>query len=81
MEGKMASNYDVALKAEAKKVTRCFHHYDTDQIALLYSRQGNPSRDALNRGVFFYIHPEIPNVAFSKRFDAAREALRRQEAV
>jgi len=75
--GKPLSNYDVALKAEAKKVVRLFHHYDTDQISLLFSRKGNPSVDALNRGVFFYAHPDLPNVAFPKRYDAARAALRR----
>lgn len=73
------SNYDTALRAEAKKVTRCFHHYDTDQNALLGARhQTRNSVKALNRGEFFYVHPDIPGIAFSKRFIAAAEALRRQ---
>ena len=80
MEEKMLSNYETALRAEAKKVIRCFHRYDTDTMSLLLSRKGRPSQDALNRGVFFYSHPDVPNVAFRKRFEAAREALRRQEA-
>lgn len=76
--GKPLSNYDAALKAEAKKVVRIFHHYDTNQISLLLSRRGKPSRDALNRGVFFYTHPDLPNVGFTTRNDAAHAALRRQ---
>lgn len=74
----MASNFEVALKAEAKRVVRSFHRYDTDTIARLYSRVGNPSQDALDRGVFFYTHQELPGICFRKRFDAAREHLRRQ---
>jgi hypothetical protein len=70
------SNYDMALKAEAKKVIRCFHRYDTDTISRLYARVGNPSRDALNKGVFFYTHPDCPGIAFNRRFEAARAALR-----
>lgn len=69
------SNFDVALKAEMKKVVRHFQHFSTDQISLLYSLSGNPCRKALNRGEFFYSHPAIPNIAFPTRSAAARRAL------
>jgi len=34
-ERSMLSNYDTALKAEAKKVKCNFYRYDTDQASLL----------------------------------------------
>lgn len=70
------SNYEVALKAEMKKVIRHFHHFSVDQISLLYSKVGNPCRAALNRGEFFYSHPEVPGISFKRRSDAANYALR-----
>jgi hypothetical protein len=73
---KATSNYDTALKAEAKKVIRCFQRYTSDQVAALYARTGRPSRDALDRGHFFYVHPAVPGVAFDKRLDAARAGIK-----
>lgn len=75
----MASNYEVALKEEMKKVIRNFHHFDLDTITLLYSRTGNPCRKALDRGEFFYSHPDVPNIAFPTRKRAAEHALNKRE--
>lgn len=69
------SNFDLALKAEMKNVVRHFQRFDTDQIALLYSKPGNPCRKALDRGEFFYSHPSMPGIAFATRSAAARRAL------
>jgi hypothetical protein len=72
----MATNYEIALKAEMKKVVRHFHHFTVDQISLLYSKVGNPCRKALDGGEFFYSHPEVPGIAFKTRSQAARYAMR-----
>lgn len=69
------SNFEIALAAEMKKVVRCFQHYTADHVALLYSRVGNPCRKALDRGEFFYCHPDVPGLAFRTRSEAARYAL------
>lgn len=71
----MASNYEVALKAEMKRVTRCFQAYSTEQRSDLMSsrRMGHRQREALGR--FFYVHPDVPGLAFSRRSDAAARAL------
>ena len=71
------TNYEIALKAERKRVVRCFQHYTTDQICNL--AVGRASRVRLmNRGEFFYMHPDLPNVAFDTRGQAAEAALRAQ---
>lgn len=70
----MNSNYEVALKAEMKRVVRCFQRYTHEQRA---------NHDTLHVGVrqrkavgeFFYIHPEVPGKAFPKRGLAAAAAL------
>jgi hypothetical protein len=70
-----ATNYEEALKAEAKKVTRCFQHYTSDQRANHASshRLGHRQRQAV--GEFFYVHPAVPGLAFSTRGQAARAGL------
>lgn len=73
------SNFEVARKAEMKRVVRCFQRYDTDQISLLYSHPGNPCRKALDRGEFYYVHPDVPNRAFPTRSRAADYALRQAQ--
>lgn len=75
MQTAQPTNLEVALKAEAKKVVRCFQPYSSDQRAnhaasfLLGHRQ----REAV--GHFFYVHPSVPNRAFDTRGQAARAAL------
>jgi hypothetical protein len=71
----MDSNYETALKAEMKKVIRCFHRHDTDAIAILRSRRGRPCQEALDGGVFFYSHPSVPGIAFRTRSQAAEYAM------
>jgi hypothetical protein len=72
----IASNYDVALKAEMKRVVRCFQSYTSNQRAdnAANFRMGYQQRRAI--GEFFYTHPDVPNLAFPKRKLAAAHALR-----
>lgn len=66
------SNYEIALKTEAKRVIRCWQRYDHEQRALLASANLKyRSRD----GEFYYVHPDLPNVAFPRRKLAAEAAL------
>ncbi len=73
----MASNYETALKAEMKRVVRCFQHYNHNQRADLMSsrRMGLRQREATGR--FFYVHPDVPGLAFNRRSDAAAHAMDR----
>ena len=71
----MATNLEVALKAEMKRVTRCFQPLSSDHVSLLNSKVGRPCRKARDRGEFFYTHPQVPGIAFRRRSDAARYAL------
>lgn len=69
------TNYEVALKAEAKKVVRCFQQYTSEQRAnhAASHRLGYQQRQSV--GEFFYVHPALPNTAFDTRGAAARAAL------
>lgn len=69
------SNYEIALKAEAAKVTRCFNKFSSDERAnhAASFRLGYQQRQAV--GQFFYVHPDFPNTAFKTRDAAARAAL------
>lgn len=69
------SNYEVALKAEAKKVTRCLQLYDSETRATHAAshRLGFRQRKAV--GEYYYMHPDFPNTAFATRGAAARAAL------
>lgn len=77
---KPLSNYDAALKAEAKKVIRCFHHYSSEQRADHAASHRLGYRQRRAAGEYFYTHPDLPGLAFDKRFDAARAALSKAEA-
>lgn len=70
-----ATNYEAALKAEAKCVIRCFQAYDSETRAnhAASFRLGRQKRVA--NGEFFYVHPDFPNTAFPTRAAAARRAL------
>jgi len=69
------TNYEAALKAEMKKVTRLFQAYSSEQRAnhAACHRLGYRQRKAL--GEFFYMHPDFPDRAFSTRKRAAVAAL------
>jgi hypothetical protein len=71
----MASNYEVALKAEMKRVTRCFQSYTSEQRANHADsfKLGIRQRHAV--GEFYYVHPDVPGKAFPKRKLAATYAL------
>lgn len=70
----MTSNYENALKAEMKRVVRCFQRYTHEQRS---------NHDTLHVGIrqrhavgeFFYVHPDLPKVAFPKRKRAAEAAM------
>lgn len=59
-----APNFEVAYKAERKRVVRCFHAYDSETRAnhAASFRLGHRQRESL--GEFFYTHPDVPNRAF-----------------
>jgi hypothetical protein len=69
------SNYETALKAEAKRVVRCFQAYSSETRAnhAASFRLGHQQRKAT--GEYFYTHPSVLGVAFPKRILAARAAL------
>jgi hypothetical protein len=71
----MASNFDAALKAEMKRVSRRFHAFTSEQRAdrAASFRLGYQQRREI--GEFFYVHPDFPNTAFQTRSRAARAAL------
>jgi hypothetical protein len=69
------SNYEVALKAEAKRVIRCWQKYDHEQRSLLASANLKYSSPW---GEFYYVHPDVPGVAFPTRGRAASAALNNQ---
>jgi len=75
MQTEDASNYASALKAEAKRVARCFQPYSSEQRAdhAASGRLGHRQREAI--GHFFYTHPAIPNRCFDTRGQAARAGL------
>ncbi|MEH3063840.1 MAG: hypothetical protein PGN33_14225 [Methylobacterium radiotolerans] len=77
----MISNYENALKAETKRVVRCFQHYGSEVRANHQAshRLGHRQRESV--GEFFYVHPDLPGRAFSKRKFAAAAALQAQEAM
>ncbi len=69
------SNYEAALKIEAKKVTRCFHAYSSECRASHAASHRLGYQQRQHTGEFYYVHPAIPNVAFPTRGAAARRAL------
>lgn len=71
----MAGNYEIALKAEARRVIRCFQRFTHEQRADMAAshRLGHRQREAI--GEPFYMHPDIPNNAFPTRRAAAIRAL------
>lgn len=67
-----STNYEAALKAEMKRVVRCWQSYSTESQNIIASaslQYRSPT------GEYFYVHPDIPKVAFSKRKRAAEAAL------
>ena len=72
---RVLSNYDAALRAEAKKVVRILCRYSSEQRAnhAASFRLGHRQREAI--GEYFYTHPDCPGIAFPKRGLAARAAL------
>jgi hypothetical protein len=73
------TNYEEALKAEAKKVVRNLQRYTSEQRAdrAASHRMGHRQREST--GEYFYSHPAIPGIAYPTRTAAAQEALRRAD--
>lgn len=69
------SNFEVALRAESKRVERGFHRFDHEQRATHAAsfRLGHRQRE--RTGDTFYTHPDLPGVCFPTRSAAARTAL------
>lgn len=68
----MTSNYDIALKAEMKRVVRHWQSYSTESRTIMASASLKYRSPA---GKYFYVHPTLPKVAFQKRKLAAEAAM------
>lgn len=66
------SNFEVAVKAEAKKVIRCWQKYTSEQRSDLAAAS---LKYKAAWGEFYYVHPAVPGKAFPRRKDAARAAV------
>lgn len=72
------SNYEIALKAEMKRVVRCYQAYTPEQRS---------NHDTLKLGIrqrktfgeFYYVHPALPDRAFPTRKRAALAGMARQD--
>jgi len=67
----MAGNYDIALRAEMKRVVRHWQAFSTETRTIMASaslQYRSPS------GEYFYVHPDLPTVAFPRRGLAAKAA-------
>ena len=73
----MGENYTTALKAEEKRVVRCFYSYPSEQRANHAASFRLGSRQRSATGEFFYIHPDLAGICFPRRRAAAEAALRR----
>lgn len=69
------TNFEVALRAERKKVIRCFHAYSSEQRANHAASFRLGHRQRVATGEFFYVHPDVPNIAFPTRKAAALAGL------
>jgi hypothetical protein len=65
-------NYDAALKSESARVVRHWQSYSVEARTIMAS--GNLQYRS-RAGEYFYVHPELPNVAFKKRKLAAQAAI------
>lgn len=69
------SNWEVAYRAERKRVVRCLHHYSSETRAnhAASFRLGHRQRAAI--GEYFYTHPDREGIAFPTRKSAALAAM------
>lgn len=73
----MVGNYETALKAEMKKVVRCFHAYSSECRASHAASFRLGYQQRRRTGEFYYVHPDVPGIAFSTRTRAAEHVLTR----
>ena len=69
------TNYEIALKAEAKRVARCFNAYSSEARANHAASHRLGHRQRASTGDFYYTHPSFPTTAFATRGAAARAAV------
>jgi hypothetical protein len=71
---------DPELAAQMRRVERRFQRYTSQQRAdrAASHRLGHRQRQAV--GEWFYVHPDVPDLAFDNRRSAAREAISRRRA-
>ncbi len=71
----MTTNFEAAVKAEAKTAVRCFQHYTSEQRAnhAASHRLGYLQRQAV--GEFYWAHPKVSGLAFPTRRRAAEAAV------
>lgn len=78
----MLSNYEIALRAEMKKVIRIFHRYGKEEriaMAGCATRANGNARRLADGGEYCYIHPEVKFCSFPTRKRAAIAGLEREE--
>lgn len=74
------SNYDTALKAEAKRVVRCWQAYTSEQRSNCMASLSLGYQQRRAFGEYYYVHPDVPGKAFPRRKLAAEAAMRQSEA-
>lgn len=73
------TNYEIVFKAEMKKVIRCFYAYSSEQRADLAANFRAGYQQRRRTGEYYFVHPDVPNVAFPTRSRAAQYAMTKQE--
>ncbi len=68
------TNFEVALKAEMRRVQRHYYQFDAETTTRLRAAERRNRRRS-TEGEFYYTHPDLPGLAFPTRSAAAREAL------
>ena len=74
----MTGNFKIALKAEMKKVIRCFQQYNSETRANHAASRRLGYQQRRRTGEYFFVHPDVPKIAFPTRTSAAEYALTRQ---
>lgn len=69
------SNWDIAYKAERKRVVRCFHRHSSETRAMHQASFRLTPNQRNSVGEHFYVHPDFPGIAFSSVKQAALHAL------
>ena len=68
----MTGNYDTVLKSEMKRVVRHWQAFSTETRTIMASASLQYRSPP---GEYFYVHPDLPTVAFPRRGLAAKAAM------